>query len=90
MSLFLEKHSDHKEDPFPVILSRQLVDAGVVIGNIRLDLFHCQFVLFMRQPPSICNAAVKEYLQGTFCISDSNVGSNSSTCSLAPDIVIFF
>ena len=32
MSLILEKHSDHEEDPLPVIFSRQLVDAGVVIS----------------------------------------------------------
>ena len=70
MSLILEKHSDHKENTFSVIFPRKLVDAGVIIGYIRLDLLHSQFVIFMRQPPSICNAAVKDYLQGTFCIAD--------------------
>ena len=89
MSLILEKHSDHKENTLSVIFPWQLVDAGVVIGNIRLDLFHCQFVLFMRQPPSICNAAVKEYLQGTFCIADRK-NSLMRYISLFFGIIIFY
>ncbi len=44
MSLILEKHSDHKENTFSVIFPRKLVDAGVIIGYIRLDLLHSQFV----------------------------------------------